>query len=299
MKKPIYYFKDEMRYVMDYTHIHKAYAKKRWFGKTILNVFLSEFKEKNEIYYKDAIEKEKILINNKKCSPDDKIKDGMLLTHERIIKEKPVTAKDILVVLEEKDFMVVDKPPGMVVHPSGSYHFNTLSEILKFEKNYEFCSVINRLDKEVSGLVIISKNKEFSNKMRIKMQERFFQKEYICIVDGLFPEKICCSEPLYFDYQKKKAIVNQEHSLKKEAFCTFKRKAFKDNKSLVSCFPETGRTHQIRAHLHFLGYPISNDHVYNPKAKKTNSIYLRAICYTDKVENKKFKVALPDWAFSF
>lgn len=299
MKNPEYYFKDGMRYVTEYEYTHKAYVKKRWIGKTILEVLSLEFKTNTQDYYRKAIKDKNILINNKECFPDDKLKDGMFLIHRETIVEEPVTAKNIEIISEEKDFIVVDKPFGMVVHPAGRYRFNTLTEILKFEKGYVFCSAVNRLDKEVSGLVIISTNKESSNNMRLKMQQNVFKKKYICIVDGLFPEEIICSKSLYFDHQKRIAIVSNTHPSRKEARCVFKRISFNNEQSLVLCFPETGRTHQIRVHLQFLGHPISNDHVYNPKVQKSNLIYLRAICYKDKIENKTYNVPFPDWASSF
>ena len=185
---------------------------------------------------------------------------------------KPVKM-DLNIVYEDDDLIVVDKPSGLVVHPgSGNYdntlvnglmHYtNTLSDINGEERP----GIVHRIDKDTSGLIVIAKN----NKSHAILSEYFknhdnIKREYIALICGNFPhESATIDAPIGRDPKdRKKMTVTAENS--KEAITHLKvLKRYKDY-TLVSLILETGRTHQIRVHMNYIGYPIYNDPVYNTK----------------------------------
>lgn len=209
---------------------------------------------------------------------DTIIRHNDLITHTVHRHEPPVTDKPIEIVHEDKNLFVINKPASIQVHPSGRYRHNTVIHIMRKELNYDvlfrkFFLCIkshmtliiflasNRLDRITSGLMLISKNTQEADRIGKEMRSGEIQKEYVCRVSGKFPsERIICSEPI-----KQLAYtvnLNYVHSEGKECRTLFERISFNGKTSIVRCKPLTGRTHQIRVHLRYLGYPIANDPIY-------------------------------------
>ncbi|OIR56714.1 MAG: RluA family pseudouridine synthase [Amphiamblys sp. WSBS2006] len=277
-----FYVKDGMRCVREYTHRHSVYVKKRWIGWKLLSVFCREFKGKNESYYRHAMECGKILVDGQPCTEETILRQGQLVTHEETIEEPPIPWREIHVLYEKDGLFAVDKPAGMAVHPAGRYKHNTLTEVFKKERDIDFCSVVNRLDRDVSGVVLLAATKECAAVMSEKMKRGVFRKEYLCVVDGMFPESVECVVSMCYDHQKQRAVCGGDGEGKKESRGMFHLVEHREGRSLVRCLPVTGRTHQIRAQLEYLGYPISNDPVYGRRGSDgEDGIFLRAVKYTD------------------
>ena len=185
---------------------------------------------------------------------------------------KPVKM-DINVVYEDEDLIVVDKPSGLVVHPGSGNYENTLVNGLMHYTNSlsdingeERPGIVHRIDKDTSGLLVIAKN----NKSHAILSEYFqkhdnIKREYIALICGNFPhDSATIDAPIGRDPKdRKKMTVTATNS--KEAITHLKvLKKYKDY-TLVSLILETGRTHQIRVHMNYIGYPIYNDPVYNTK----------------------------------
>ena len=138
---------------------------------------------------------------------------------------------------------------------------NTLKSILQYEMGYT-CSLhfINRIDRLTSGIVILAKTKESAQRKLLEMTQRQIQKRYLCRVWGDFPDALECHEPLKIVAHR----LGLTHVSKegKECKTSFKKLSFNGRTSLVEAVPFTGRTHQIRVHLQYLGYPIANDPLY-------------------------------------
>ncbi len=180
---------------------------------------------------------------------------------------------DINIVYEDDDLMIVDKPSGLVVHPGSGNYDNTLVNGLMHYTNSlsdingeERPGIVHRIDKDTSGLLIIAKN----NKSHAILSEYFkkhdnIKREYIALICGNFPhDSATIDAPIGRDPKdRKKMTVTADNS--KEAITHLKvLKKYKDY-TLVSLILETGRTHQIRVHMNYIGYPIYNDPVYNTK----------------------------------
>ncbi|XP_061467418.1 pseudouridylate synthase RPUSD2 isoform X2 [Rhineura floridana] len=179
--------------------------------------------------------------------------------------EPPVTAQAIEFLEENNEVVVVDKPSSLPVHPCGRFRHNTVIFILGKEHNLKELHTIHRLDRLTSGVLMFAKSAEVSKKIDEQVRLRQLEKEYVCRVFGEFPEsEVTCEEPiLVVSYKVGVCRVDPKG---KPCKTVFRRLSYNGKTSVVKCFPYTGRTHQIRVHLQFLGHPIVNDPIYNTDA---------------------------------
>lgn len=231
---------------------------------------------------------EYILVNGKSIKASYKVKVGdVILIKDGFVKEMTLeaTKMDIDIVFEDEYLMVINKDSGVVVHPGAGNNNNTLVNGLLYynktlSKGEEFRpGVVHRLDKDTSGLMIIAKDDKSHELLADDFKNKRIHREYIALLDGVFPqEKAVIDAPIgrskqYFDKMEvckdgKKAITNLEVIKKYK------------NYTLVRLVLETGRTHQIRVHLAYIGYPVHNDPVYSNKSctdfgQFLHSAYLR------------------------
>ena len=216
---------------------------------------------------------EYILVNGKSIKASYKVKDGdVILIKDGFVKEMTLeaTKMDIDIVYEDEYLMVINKDSGVVVHPGAGNSNDTLVNGLLYynktlSKGEEFRpGIVHRLDKDTSGLMIVAKDDKAHELLADDFKNKRIHREYIALLDGVFPQKKAIIDaPIgrskqYFDKMEvckdgKKAITNLEVI-----------KKYKDY-TLVKLVLETGRTHQIRVHLAYIGYPVHNDPVYSNK----------------------------------
>jgi len=204
------------------------------------------------------------------------------------------------IVAETEDYLVVDKPPFLLIHPSKPDGTPTLwaalRELLAFELvNGGQVSIVNRLDRETSGLVLIAKNLSTARRFGRAMERHQIAKEYLAIVAG-WPDwpATTVAAPLVRqgDFQHSDIWLKQMiHERGAPAVTDFRvEKQFVRHGAgggqfaVVRAFPRTGRTHQIRVHLAHLGHPIVGDKIYGPNEQ----LYLRFIenGWTEELERE-------------
>ena len=172
------------------------------------------------------------------------------------------------IVYEDEDILVINKPAGMPIHPSMKNYYNSLANALAWYyqdqgKPFIFrCS--NRLDRDTSGLTVISKHLVSASIMADMTKKRLVHREYLSIVKGdLTPPAGTITAPLS---RKEGSIIERtvdfDHG--EEAITHYKLIREANGHSLVSLKLETGRTHQIRIHMKYLGFPLIGDYLYNP-----------------------------------
>jgi len=256
------YFEKDLRKVRPYYFTFTTHAKGRWCGDKLSDVFAREFRAMEPQEYKRCIEEGFIKVNDKPSSVDYIVKNNDFITHVVHRHELPVTGQKIQVIHEDSNWVVVDKPPSIPVHPCGRYRHNTVIFILAKELGYRQLNTVHRLDRLTSGVLIFSKNSAKARMMEQLIRTREVEKEYVCRVQGEFPEEeIVCEQPLeVISYKIGLVVVDPKG---KECKTTFRRVSFKDGVSIVRCLPKSGRMHQIRVHLQYLGFPIANDPLYN------------------------------------
>ncbi|KAL9082790.1 MAG: hypothetical protein Q9159_006166 [Coniocarpon cinnabarinum] len=282
-----YYLADGLRRVQPYHFTYNTYCKERWRGRALLEIFTDEFRDRPKEYYCDAISTGYITINGQAVGTDKVLKNGDVVSHTLHRHEPPVTADPIGVVHEDENMLVIDKPAGVPVHPAGRYNYNSLVEIVRAERGGSFNPMpCNRLDRLTSGIMFIGKTKVAAEKLGAEIKDRSVRKEYVARVVGEFPQgEVLCEQPILSISPK--LGLNRVRAGGKDARTLFRRLAYyppssqqncavsemnstshalpwmgKQGHSIVRCFPITGRTHQLRVHLQFLGHPITNDPIY-------------------------------------
>ena len=221
-----------------------------------------------------------------------------------------ITPEDIPldIVFENGDLLVVNKPAGMVVHPSAGHAGGTLvNAVLAHAPDIEGIGgeirpgVVHRLDKLTSGLILLAKNERALNFMQGQFRDRTVHKVYLALVDGQPATPTGVIEaPIGRDNHNRKrmAVVppNRGRAARSE-YRTLER--FADH-TLLEVHPETGRTHQIRVHLAYIGCPIAGDTVYGRKKRslKIKRHFLHAARLTIRIPGEEgpqtFEAQLPE-----
>ncbi|XP_059059409.1 pseudouridylate synthase RPUSD2-like [Achroia grisella] len=259
-----YYIENGLRKVYPYYFTFTTFTKGRWVGEKILDVFAREFRAHPAAEYERCIRAGTLTVNYERVDPDYRLKHNDLLANVVHRHEVPVTSQPITLVHIDEDIVVVNKPASIPVHPCGRYRHNTVVFILAKEYNLKNLRTIHRLDRLTSGLLLFGRSPKKARQMEHQIRNRQVQKEYVCRVDGAFPEdEIECQEPI--EVVSYKIGVCKVSPKGKDCSTVFKRLGYNgsSNTSVVLCRPKTGRMHQIRVHLQYLGYPVVNDPLYN------------------------------------
>lgn len=218
------------------------------------------------------------------------IKDGMLAVDGQIEQQtrrkliggeilllEPGTTPDVLaglpeaipldIVFEDEQLLVINKPAGLVVHPgSGNWSGTLMNAVLHHvpaSQSIPRAGIVHRLDKETSGLMVVAKTLEAQTDLIRQLQARSVKREYLALASGVLSRAGTVDEPIgRHPVQRTKMAVVPENRGGKPAVTRYRPLENFPRATLVECSLETGRTHQIRVHMAFLGHPLVGDPVY-------------------------------------
>lgn len=174
------------------------------------------------------------------------------------------------IVYEDDDVLVVNKPQGMVVHPAPGHPQDTLVNALLYHSPLSTINgvirpgIVHRIDKDTSGLLMVAKNDQAHISLAAQLQAKTSQREYLALVHGVIKEdKGTIDAPIARakNDRKKQAVVAGG----KHAVTHFEVLERFNEYTLIKCILETGRTHQIRVHMKYIGHPVAGDPLYGPK----------------------------------
>ena len=211
-----------------------------------------------------------VTVNEKVVSSNYIVKCGDFISvNDDLDYEISVEAEDIDidVVYEDSDLLVINKASGMVVHPAPGHYSHTLVNALLYRfqisggEKYR-PGIVHRLDKDTSGLMMVAKGEKIHDKLSRMIANKEVERHYLAIVDGVIKHDTgTIDAPIGRDANnRQKMAVTDVHG--KEAITHFRVLETFSNHTLVECILETGRTHQIRVHMAYIGHPVSNDPLY-------------------------------------
>lgn len=211
-----------------------------------------------------------VLVNGQSVNVSYKVKIGDVIEYSLDLNEETdITPEDIPIdiVYEDDDLLVINKASGMVVHPAPGHYTGTLVNALLYRFNLNSGEanrpgIVHRLDKDTSGLMLVAKNEFIHEKLSEMIGKKDVERKYLAIVDGLIKHDTgTIDAPIGRDTNnRQKMAVTDVNG--KDSITHFKVLERFDNNTFIECILETGRTHQIRVHMNYIGYPINNDPLY-------------------------------------
>lgn len=216
-------------------------------------------------------DKEALLVNGMRAGGRSILKEG---DHFRVRVMETGSMEGIVpaplpldILYEDEDILVLNKPADMPVHPSIGNYTNTLANAAAFyfQQKNELCPFrcINRLDRDTSGSLILAKNALSAAILSAQMRNREIRRTYLAVVCGVTPPSGTVSAPI--GRVSDSVILRQvdpEHG--ESAVTHYERLAVRNDHSLLEIHLETGRTHQIRVHMGYIGHPLPADYLYHP-----------------------------------
>ncbi|CUM63986.1 uncharacterized protein PRCAT00001574001 [Priceomyces carsonii] len=305
MANSVYFFENGLRKVYPYYFAFNTHVKTRWMDKTLLEVFSNELGQNPELIKQNIKDHLLYIISDygkkngsivvkgwnalekRKLNVHDVIYNSKHM-HEPSVPHSPISSSkleaslnqfktSIPIVHENTDLIVVDKPSGIATHPTGSYRYNSITEILKYDLEFDNIWPCHRLDKCTSGILILAKTKLAAGKFLklVKEKEGNISKEYIARVEGNFPDgKVTVNCPIFSLNTGGYLMQSNIEKLPVNSCTKFTKIRYDSQRkqSIVICQPLTGRMHQIRIHLRNMGHPIVNDFLYNYLSKDLDDI---------------------------
>ncbi len=268
--------------------------------------------DKSRSYLSNLITLGHVLVNGKVEKASLKVKEGDEISVD-IPESVPlqVQKEDIPldIVYEDKDILIINKPQGMVVHPSAGHHEHTLvNAIMNHCTDLSGINgvirpgIVHRIDKDTSGLICIAKNDKAHEFLAEQLKDHTMSRTYICLVRGIIKENSGTIDmPIgRHPVQRQKMAVVREGG--KDAVTNFKVLKRFTNHTLLECSLVTGRTHQIRVHLSEIGHPVEGDPLYAGKnydkiykgGQLLTAVKLKLIHPSTK-ELMEFEIKLPDY----
>ena len=247
--------------------IDPACAKKR------LDIFLTEIQaDITRSYIKKLIETERVTVNGAPAKAHYKLKEGDRVEVE-VPDPEPLEVKPepipLNIVYEDASLIVIDKLPGMVVHPAPGHSGGTLVNALLHHCHdlagiggVERPGIVHRLDKDTSGLIVAAKTEACMQSLTRQFKERDIHKAYLAMAKGTFESKTGTIDVPIGRHKTHRKKMSTHAPAGREAQTRYEVIRQLDGYAYLRLFPRTGRTHQLRVHLASIGHPILGDRLY-------------------------------------
>ena len=236
-----------------------------------IDKYLVEQTEYTRSKIQKMIDNQNILVNGQSIKANYFLKKQDVISLEELTEDVDIEPENIPldIYYEDDDLIVVNKPSGMVVHPApGNYTSTLVNALLYHTRNLSTVNtnvrpgIVHRLDADTSGLLLVAKNDKVHNLLANAIQKKEVVREYIALVYGVIREDTATIDaPIGRDRNNRKKMCVTKDNSKMAVTHIRVLERYKDT-TLIRCRLETGRTHQIRVHLSYIGHPIVNDPVY-------------------------------------
>ncbi len=272
-----------------------------------IDKYLAATLDESRAVISKMIEQKFILVNNQPTKSSKALKENDLITIKDGYQEEIdiiPTKMDLDIVYEDENVILINKPSGLTVHPgSGNYQNTLVNGLLYYTKNLsdvngdERPGIVHRIDKDTTGLILVAKNNKAHQILAEDFKNKKVKREYIALLNGVFPHnQATIDAPIGRDEVNRKQMKVTDKNSKKAITHLTVLKRYK-NYTLVKLNLDTGRTHQIRVHMQYIGYPVFNDPVYSNKKCSEFGQFLHSakISFTEPITKEKleFEVPLP------
>ncbi len=275
--------------------------------KERIDSYLANHTDYSRSLIKKMLEQRCITCNGIYGKASMKVSQGDIIEFvDDFIKEDYLEKENIMldVVYESSNVLLINKPSGMVVHPGNGHQTGTLVHALKFYteslsdfNGAERPGIVHRIDKDTSGLLLVAKNNKAHEILGEQFKNHEIKRKYLALVKGNIQHNhITIDAPIGRDELHRKKMTVTDKNSKKAITHVNVLKRYGDY-TLVECILETGRTHQIRVHMNYIGFPIFNDPLYGKEVIPSFGQFLHSyeIFFTEPLtkEELHFKVEPP------
>ncbi|MCX5777894.1 MAG: RluA family pseudouridine synthase [Elusimicrobia bacterium] len=216
-------------------------------------------------YFQKLIKNASVLVNGVVLTPHYAVRENDMITVRHEDRQPACVGEDISldIIHEDDDILLINKPVGLVVHPACGHAGGTLLNALYGHARGAFVPfLVHRLDKNTSGVIVTVKNEKAKKSLVAQFQKRAVKKVYRALVKGVIIEQRVRIEAPIGRSQKDRKIMMVGPLAKKMAVTELSVIRRDKDYSCIEAYPVTGRTHQIRCHLAYIGHPVAGDTVY-------------------------------------
>lgn len=245
-------------------------------------------------------------VNGRPAKPAYRVEPG-----DRIVVQVPEEAEPVIrpepiplqIVYEDEYLLAVDKPAGMVVHPGAGHSTGTLVNALLAYcpqvadvGGVDRAGIVHRLDKDTSGLLLVAKDPETHAALQRQFKHRQVRKTYLALVEGrVYPKEGIIEAPVGRDQRARKRMAVTRTG--RPAVTQYRAVEYFRDHTLLQVRPHTGRTHQVRVHLAWLGYPVVGDRVYGRRRQSLlphrHFLHAQELVFTHPVTKEKVTLTAP------
>jgi 23S rRNA pseudouridine1911/1915/1917 synthase len=280
-------------------------------GGDRIDVFLRIFLGYSRQFIKKLINEGKVKVNEKEIKPSYILNLGDKISLTIKDEEENNLKLDDILIYEDDDIMVINKPAGLLVHPTDEnwirdvsaleFNKNTLVYIIYRDRGSKLIDVdrmglVHRLDLETSGIMIVTKNKYSQKFIQNQFAERLISKNYKSLVDGIIEDEELLIDAPIGRFSGRKKLDVMEYGREAQTKIKVIRRGSKN--TYIDVFPLTGRTNQIRVHLSFINHPIIGDKIYSKKDFSIDRLMLHSysieFIHPSKKKSLKFSVEPDD-----
>ena len=281
-------------------------------GKRLDSFLTNNLEDISRNRIQKLIEEGKIIVNNKKINKNYKLKENdNIIVYIEEAKDIDILPENIPldIVYEDEDIILINKPQDMVVHPANGHYEHTLVNALMYHCKDNLSGIngimrpgiVHRIDKDTSGILVVAKNDKAHQGLATQLENHSMNRVYYAVVcNRLKQDKGTIDMPIgRSSIDRKKMAVTEKNS--KRAVTHYEVLERFKNHTLIKLKLETGRTHQIRVHMAYIGYPLLGDTVYGslkqPYKLKGQMLHAKILGFNHPRTNKymQFETELPEY----
>ncbi len=272
-------------------------------GERLDKWLAKKWKDRSRTEIQRWIKEGLVRVNGRSTKPGYKLEEGDVIEVDvpapqkyEGIKPEPLP---LPILYQDDDIVVIDKPAGKVVHPAPGHAEGTLVNALLYHipdlqgiGGIERPGIVHRLDKDTSGLLLVAKNDQAHRELQRQFKNREVEKMYLALVEGQVHPRVGRIEvPIARDKQHRKRMAPSKEG--REAITEYRVLEYLEDFTFLEVRPLTGRTHQIRVHLAYIGHPIVGDTVYGRRKQRLKPFLKRHFLHAHRLRFRHPRTGTP------